>query len=167
VDIDVLTQKSMNISTNRRTLPGQFGRVTSIQQLPAAAEFTRLIHAAMKLKQIGVVTPARANAAKSRVEKRAREIPDALAAALKKNKKPRRRLTVSATQTKKNMSSGSARQKPSSRATSALRRRSGGWPRARPGTGITCVSEESAPQSLQPGALKNPIEMFVIEKLDR
>ncbi len=62
---------------------GQFGRLTSIAELPNAREFAQLIRAAMKLNEAGAVAPARPKLSGAECELVA---PAVLLAALKKNK---------------------------------------------------------------------------------
>src|SRR5687768_5736714 len=66
---------------------GQFGRITKIADLPPAKVIAGYVKEAMRLNDEGVKAPARMKSAK----KAPREIvvPDALAAALKKNRKAR------------------------------------------------------------------------------
>lgn len=65
---------------NREAM-GQFGRIASIKDLPSKKALTAYIKQAMKLNDDGVAAPARAKPA----EPRALEIPEELAAALKKS----------------------------------------------------------------------------------
>jgi len=62
---------------------GQFGRITSVKDLPNDATFKRYVKTAMKLNEQGVKAPARD---RSKAPKPV-TVPAALAAALKKNKK--------------------------------------------------------------------------------
>jgi uncharacterized protein YdeI (YjbR/CyaY-like superfamily) len=63
---------------------GQMGRITSIDDLPPKKELVRLIKAASKLNDEGVVAPRKKSAPKKPIE-----VPDDLAAALKRNAKAR------------------------------------------------------------------------------
>lgn len=63
---------------------GQFGRMTTVKDLPTPREMAKLIKAAMALKDAGVKSPARA---KPKTEKKELVVPDYFAAQLKKNKK--------------------------------------------------------------------------------
>jgi uncharacterized protein YdeI (YjbR/CyaY-like superfamily) len=62
---------------------GQFGRITSLADLPGDAKFAQLIKQAMKLQDAGAKVPERAKP----VEKKELVIPPAFLAAVKKNKK--------------------------------------------------------------------------------
>ncbi|MCY7388205.1 MAG: YdeI/OmpD-associated family protein [Burkholderiales bacterium] len=62
---------------------GQFGRITSLRELPSNKEFARIIKAAMKLHDAGATLPARDKTA----EKMELDVPDYFLAAVKKNKK--------------------------------------------------------------------------------
>ena len=62
---------------------GQFGRVTSLADLPGDKEFARIIKAAMKLHDEGAKPPSRVKPA----EKKELVVPDYFLAAVKKNKK--------------------------------------------------------------------------------
>jgi len=62
---------------------GDFGRITSLDDLPSDKEIARLIKAAMKLHDSGAKLPSR----EKPKEKKELEIPDAFLAAVKKNKK--------------------------------------------------------------------------------
>jgi uncharacterized protein YdeI (YjbR/CyaY-like superfamily) len=62
---------------------GQFGRITSLEDLPSDKDFTKLIKQAMKLHDAGAKAPSRAKPA---TEKKALEVPPAFLAAVKKNK---------------------------------------------------------------------------------
>jgi uncharacterized protein YdeI (YjbR/CyaY-like superfamily) len=64
---------------------GQFGRITSLQDLPPKSAMTRYIKAAMKLTDNGVKSPERSK----RKPRPALPVPASLAAALKSNKKAR------------------------------------------------------------------------------
>jgi hypothetical protein len=63
---------------------GQFGRITSLKDLPADREFARLIKAAVKLHDAGAKLPSRA---KPKAVKKELVVPDYFLAALKKSKK--------------------------------------------------------------------------------
>jgi len=76
LQIDAKTEKAM----------GQFGRITSLEDLPDDKTFAKLIQSAMKLQDSGAKVPARA---KPKGEREPLEVPAALAAALKKNKAAR------------------------------------------------------------------------------
>ncbi|MBC8145102.1 MAG: YdeI/OmpD-associated family protein [bacterium] len=65
---------------------GQFGRITSVKELPAKREMTSYIKKAMKLNDEGVKDPTRAKATTTTTTT-AIKTPAALATALKKNKK--------------------------------------------------------------------------------
>lgn len=73
----------LNIDAKAEKAMGQFGRITSLDDLPTDKEIARLIKAAMKLHDAGAKAPARAKPA----EKAALDIPVAFMAAVKKNKK--------------------------------------------------------------------------------
>ena len=62
---------------------GQFGRITSLAELPGDKEFARIIKAAMKLHIEGAKSPSRSKPA----EKKELVVPDYFLAAVKKNKK--------------------------------------------------------------------------------
>ena len=62
---------------------GQFGRITSLADLPGDKEFARIVKAAMKLHIEGAKSPTRAKPA----GKKALVVPDYFLAAVKKNKK--------------------------------------------------------------------------------
>ena len=62
---------------------GQFGRITSLADLPGDKEFASILKAAMKLHDTGAKAPARSK----RAEKKELVVPDYFLAALKKNKK--------------------------------------------------------------------------------
>lgn len=62
---------------------GQFGRITSVKDLPAGKTLIAYVKAAAKLNDEGVASPTRGKAAKERPL----EIPGYFTAALKKNKK--------------------------------------------------------------------------------
>ena len=62
---------------------GQFGRITSLADLPGEKEIARIIKAAMKLHDEGAKSPSRAKPA----EKKELVVPDYFLAAVKKNKK--------------------------------------------------------------------------------
>ena len=66
---------------NREAM-GQFGRITSVKDLPSKKILTAYVKQAMKLNDEGVPSPARAKP--KAAEPRALEIPDYLVAALKK-----------------------------------------------------------------------------------
>lgn len=73
----------LNIDARAEKAMGQFGRITSLDDLPAAKEFARHIAQAMKLQDAGAKVPSRARTA----EKTALAIPAAFMAKLKKHKK--------------------------------------------------------------------------------
>jgi hypothetical protein len=73
----------LKIDANPEKGMGQFGRITSIADLPNDKEFARLAKAAMKLHDEGAKVPARAKTA----EKKELVVPDYFMAAVKKNKK--------------------------------------------------------------------------------
>lgn len=62
---------------------GQFGRITSLADLPGDKEFARIIKAAMKLHDEGAKSPSRSKPA----EKKELIVPDYFLVAVKKNKK--------------------------------------------------------------------------------
>ena len=62
---------------------GQFGRITSLADLPSDKEFARIVKAAMKLHDEGAKSPSRSKPA----EKKELVVPDYFLAAVKKNKK--------------------------------------------------------------------------------
>ena len=62
---------------------GQFGRITSLADLPGEKEIARIIKAAMKLHDEGAKSPSRSKPA----EKKELVVPDYFLAAVKKNKK--------------------------------------------------------------------------------
>jgi uncharacterized protein YdeI (YjbR/CyaY-like superfamily) len=62
---------------------GQFGRITSVKDLPSKTELTRYIKKAMKLNEEGIVVP------KPKVAKATLPVPPELTAALARNKKAR------------------------------------------------------------------------------
>ncbi len=62
---------------------GDFGRITSLAELPGDKEFARIFKAAMKLHDAGAKLPSRSKPK----EKSELAVPDYLAAAVKKNKK--------------------------------------------------------------------------------
>ncbi len=64
---------------------GQFGRITSVSDLPSKKELAGYIRKAMKLNEEGVPSPSRSKP-KARAAKEI-AVPDALAAALRKNRK--------------------------------------------------------------------------------
>jgi uncharacterized protein YdeI (YjbR/CyaY-like superfamily) len=64
---------------------GQFGRITTVKDLPAKKQITGYIHAAMKLNDAGINTASRTN----RKPRKPLPVPADLAAALKKNKAAR------------------------------------------------------------------------------
>jgi uncharacterized protein YdeI (YjbR/CyaY-like superfamily) len=64
---------------------GQFGRIETLDDLPPKKQIIAYVHAAMKLNEDGVVSPARAN----RKARKPAAVPADLAAALKKNKAAR------------------------------------------------------------------------------
>jgi len=66
---------------------GQFGRITQLQDLPPKKTLLALIKKAMALNEVGAKSPTRVKAAKP---KPALEVPDDLAAGLKKNAKARK-----------------------------------------------------------------------------
>lgn len=65
---------------------GQFGRITSVKDLPAKRVLTKYVKQAMALNESGVKPPSRAKRA---APKPAAEVPAELAAALRKNRKAR------------------------------------------------------------------------------
>lgn len=65
------------------TAMGQFGRITTLADLPGDKEFAKLIKQAMQLHDAGVKAPSRSKPA---AEKQALEVPPAFLAELKKNK---------------------------------------------------------------------------------
>ncbi len=73
----------MKIDAKSEKAMGQFGRITSIADLPDDKTFGKLIQAAMKLQESGAKPPARA---KPKGEKAPLAVPDELTTALKKNK---------------------------------------------------------------------------------
>ncbi len=73
----------LKVETANEKAMGDFGRITSLDGLPADKEIARLIKAAMKLHDSGAKVPARAKPK----EAKPLDIPAAFMAALKKNKK--------------------------------------------------------------------------------
>ena len=73
----------LKIDTKLDQAMGQFGRITSLAELPGDKDMARIFKAAMKLHDDGVKPPARARPA----EKKELVIPDYFLAAVKKNKK--------------------------------------------------------------------------------
>jgi uncharacterized protein YdeI (YjbR/CyaY-like superfamily) len=74
-----------NMTDNQQAAPamGQYGRITSLADLPKGKVLVQQIKEAVKLHDAGVKPAARARS----IEKKELEIPDYLSAALKKNKK--------------------------------------------------------------------------------
>ena len=72
----------LTIDKNSAAAMGQFGRITSVKDLPGERELARLIKAAMVLNEEGIKSPARA---KPKTEKQELLVPDYLKSALKKN----------------------------------------------------------------------------------
>ena len=66
----------------QRTAMGSFGRITSLKDLPKDEDIIALIHQAMELNEKGIKVPKKPAATKADIL-----VPDALAAALAKNKK--------------------------------------------------------------------------------
>jgi uncharacterized protein YdeI (YjbR/CyaY-like superfamily) len=62
---------------------GQFGRITSVKDLPSKAELTRYVKKAMKLNEEGIAVP------RAKVSRAALPVPAELTAALARNKKAR------------------------------------------------------------------------------
>ncbi|MBK7684767.1 MAG: YdeI/OmpD-associated family protein [Rhodocyclaceae bacterium] len=75
--------KQLEIEGKQSTAMGQFGRITSLADLPTNNDIAFAIQAAMKLHDDGVKSPTRAKPA----EKKDLVIPDYFLAAVKKNKK--------------------------------------------------------------------------------
>ncbi len=75
--------KLLEIDARQGTAMGQFGRITSLADLPTNSEIAMAVEAAMKLHDDGVKSPTRAKPA----EKKELVIPDYFLAAVKKNKK--------------------------------------------------------------------------------
>ncbi len=75
----------MNIDAKAEKAMGQFGRITSMADLPDDKTFAQLIKTAMKLQESGAKAPARAKP-KAEGERAPLVVPAALAAGLKKNK---------------------------------------------------------------------------------
>lgn len=73
----------LKVDTGLDKAMGDFGRITSLDELPSDKEIAKVIKAAMKLHDAGAKVPARAKTA----EKKELEIPPAFMAAVKKNKK--------------------------------------------------------------------------------
>ena len=73
----------LTIDKKSEAAMGQFGRITSVKDLPGEREMARLIKAAMVLNEEGITSPTRA---KPKTEKQALLVPDYLKSALKKNK---------------------------------------------------------------------------------
>jgi len=73
----------LKVDTGLDKAMGDFGRITSLDELPADKELAKIIKAAMKLHDAGAKVPARARTA----EKKELVIPPAFMAAVKKNKK--------------------------------------------------------------------------------
>lgn len=70
------------IASKPETAMGQFGRITSLADLPGNQEFAKLILQAMQLHDAGAKAPSRS---KHAAEKKALEVPPAFLAALKNN----------------------------------------------------------------------------------
>lgn len=64
---------------------GQFGRITSVEDLPSGKQFAKLVKRAMKLNEEGVVAPSRAKPKSSKPKKVV--VPAVLAAALRRSPK--------------------------------------------------------------------------------
>ena len=73
----------LKVDTGLDKAMGDFGRITSLEELPGDKELAKVIKAAMKLHDAGAKLPARAKPA----EKKELDIPPAFMAAVKKNKK--------------------------------------------------------------------------------
>ncbi len=65
---------------------GQFGRITTLKDLPSDAALVKLIKAAMKLNDAGIASPARAKKAAAKPAATALTVPDYFLAAIAKNK---------------------------------------------------------------------------------
>jgi len=81
-------RSSLVIATSQNknsTAMGQFGRITSLADLPSKKRITAYVRAAMKLNDAGVKSPTRAN----RTPREPLPIPAELSAALKRNKAAR------------------------------------------------------------------------------
>lgn len=65
---------------------GQFGRITTIADLPTEKQFAKLITQAMKLHDTGAKAPSRVKPTGENSEKKELEVPPAFLAALEKNK---------------------------------------------------------------------------------
>jgi uncharacterized protein YdeI (YjbR/CyaY-like superfamily) len=85
-------QKELKKLDAAKTAAGQFGRITTVDDLPSKAEFTTWVKLAMKLNEPGAKMPKPAKAAKTK--KRAPlQIPTDFLTALGKNKKARATFT--------------------------------------------------------------------------
>ncbi len=73
----------LKVDSKNEKAMGDFGRITSLDDLPSDKEIARLIKAAMKLHDAGAKLPSR----EKPKEKKELEIPAAFMAAVKKNKK--------------------------------------------------------------------------------
>ncbi|MES2048421.1 MAG: YdeI/OmpD-associated family protein [Pseudomonadota bacterium] len=71
------------IDTKPDAAMGQFGRITSLADLPSDKDFAKLVKQAMKLQDAGAKAPSRVKPA---AEKKELEVPPAFLAAVKKNK---------------------------------------------------------------------------------
>lgn len=71
------------IESKSETAMGQFGRITSLTDLPSNNDFAELIRQAMQLHDAGMKAPSRSKPAAA--EKKALEVPPAFLAAVKKN----------------------------------------------------------------------------------
>lgn len=74
----------LKIDTKLKKAMGQFGCMTSVNDLPSGKEFSKLIKEAMKLHDAGVKAPSRVKPAG---EKKALVVPPEFLAEVKKNKK--------------------------------------------------------------------------------
>ena len=74
----------LKIDTKSGQAMGQFGRITSLKDLPTDKVFGKLINEAMKLHDVGKKVPARAKPA---TDRKALVVPPEFLAAVKKNKK--------------------------------------------------------------------------------
>ena len=75
----------LKIDTRLEKAMGQFGRITSLEDLPSDKDFGKLIKEAMKLHDAGAKPPSRVKPAGEK--KKALEVPAEFLAAVKKNKK--------------------------------------------------------------------------------
>ncbi len=112
----------LKVDTGLDKAMGDFGRITSLDELPPDKELGKVIKAAMKLHDAGAKLPSREKTA----EKKELVIPPAFMAAVKKNKKALATFEAFPYSKKKNTSSGSPKPRPRPRVTSAWRSQSNG-----------------------------------------